>query len=318
MNNRLAQHPKVIATPHIAASTEEAQITAAVSIAEQVVKFLEGDGSVAATLSLQMVPTEQIIPHEAVDPKRVARLASSIEKDAMLVNPPLVAERDGKFIVLDGATRTSAFIQLGIPHLVVQLADPARGDVTLHTWHHVISGPSPSEFMDELKQIPGLSLDEIPAADVHAMLREGGALATIALADGRFFHAGLSDAQHDRLDVLNAMVACYTDWGTVSRTLTSDTEQLRLAFADMVALIVFPQFQPDDALNAALQGKTLPQGITRFIIPGRVLRLNVPLEILASNEPLAAKRRWLDSFISDKLNRQRVRYYHEPVILLEE
>ncbi len=49
-----------------------------------------------------------------------------------------------------------------------------------------------------------------------------------------------------------------------------------------------------------------------------MLRLKVPLEVLASRDTLAAKRRWLDGFIHDKLNRQRVRYYHEPVILLED
>jgi hypothetical protein len=86
----------------------------------------------------------------------------------------------------------------------------------------------------------------------------------------------------------------------------------------MAALAVFPQFKVDDALNAAIQQKPIPQGITRFIIPGRILRLNVPLDILQSHDPLIGKRRWLDQFVQDKLGRQRVRYYHEPVVLLED
>ncbi|MGH2542858.1 MAG: ParB N-terminal domain-containing protein, partial [Ardenticatenaceae bacterium] len=317
-DSALAKHPKVIATPHIAASTDEAQINAAISIAEQINRYLRMDGSVAATLSLQMVPMELVIPHEAVDAKRVTRLAASLEKEGMLVNPPLVAEYQGKYIVLDGATRTSAFSQLGIPHLVVQVADPNKDDVALHTWYHVVSGPSAEALLQELKQIPGLKLSQIPASDVHSMLREGSALANIALEDGRFFHAEVAGEGHDRLDVLNQMVARYTLWGDVARTLTSDLDQLRATYTDMAALIVFPQFQPEEALQAAIQGKTLPQGITRFIIPGRVLRLNVPLEILSTSDPLASKRRWLDQYVHDKLNRQRVRYYHEPVILLED
>jgi len=41
-DNPLARHPKVVATPHLAASTQEAQVTVAVEVAEQVVAVLEG------------------------------------------------------------------------------------------------------------------------------------------------------------------------------------------------------------------------------------------------------------------------------------
>ncbi|MDQ4076549.1 MAG: ParB N-terminal domain-containing protein, partial [Chloroflexota bacterium] len=318
IDHPLAKHPKVVATPHIAASTDEAQINAAVSIAQQVTNYLAVEGSVAATLSLQVVPIDQVIPHEATDPKRVARLAAAVEKDGLLVNPPVVAEHQERYVVLDGATRTAACKQLGLPHLVVQLTDPNSKDVSLHTWYHVVSGTSPDELLEELKLIPGLKLTEIPATDVHDALREREALASIALSDGRFFHVEVTSNEYNWLDVLNQMVERYTLWGKVSRTLTNDLDQLKSTYTDMVALVVFPQFQPEDALEAAVQGRTLPQGITRFIIPGRVLRLNVPLDILASDDTLAAKRRWLDQFIHDKLNRQRVRYYQEPVILLED
>ncbi len=267
-DTRLAQHPRVVATPHIAASTDEAQINAALSIAEQINQYLEAEGSVAASLSLQMVPTELVIPHEATDPKRVMRLAAAIEEDGLLVNPPVVAEYEGKFIVLDGATRTTAFLQMGIPHLVVQLTDPFGKDVELHTWYHVVSGSDPDALLRELQQIPSLQLSALGAAEVHEALRGGNALATISLADGRVFRADLAGEGADRIDVLNHMVARYTLWGDVARTLTSDLEQLRTTYEEIAALIVFPQFQPEDALQAAIQGKTLPQGITRFIIPG--------------------------------------------------
>jgi D-3-phosphoglycerate dehydrogenase len=41
-DNPLARHPKVVATPHLAASTQEAQVSVAVEVAEQVVAVLEG------------------------------------------------------------------------------------------------------------------------------------------------------------------------------------------------------------------------------------------------------------------------------------
>src|SRR5581483_9835380 len=41
-DNPLARHPKVVATPHLAATTQEAQVNVAVQLAEQVIDVLEG------------------------------------------------------------------------------------------------------------------------------------------------------------------------------------------------------------------------------------------------------------------------------------
>ena len=71
-------------------------------------------------------------------------------------------------------------------------------------------------------------------------------------------------------------------------------------------------------LALAAEGRTVPAGITRFVIPGRILRLNAPLARLASDEPLESKRRWLDNLVRERLADRQVRYYQEPVILLDE
>jgi hypothetical protein len=65
-------------------------------------------------------------------------------------------------------------------------------------------------------------------------------------------------------------------------------------------------------------GRLLPAGITRFVVPGRILRLNAPLEVLAGPEPIAQKRAWLDLFVQTKLAGRGMRYYEEPVVLLDE
>jgi hypothetical protein len=71
-------------------------------------------------------------------------------------------------------------------------------------------------------------------------------------------------------------------------------------------------------LNAAVTENVLPAGITRFLIPGRVLHLNVSLDHLRSDESLARKNAWLNKILAEKLTHRNVRYYQEPVILLEE
>ena len=316
-NNPLAEHANVIASPHIAASTDEAQRNAAVQIAEQIIESLAVKEGVAATLSLQIVPTERIFPHEEYDEKRVHDLAVAIRKDGMLANPPVVAHTQGQYIVLDGATRTTAFKKMNIPHIVVQVMETDKPEVQLYAWHHLIRGSSPEEFLGQLQQIEGLRLTEVPANDA-GMLEKENSVAYFMLPNGTFWLAEVADETFERFDVLNRMVAHYTKWGHVARTVEKDLEKLRLRYPNMAALAVFSSFKPSDVVEAGVTRKLLPAGITRFVITGRVLRLNMPLEVLESNQPLIAKRRWLDQYIEKRLARQRVRYYHEPVVLLED
>ena len=122
----------------------------------------------------------------------------------------------------------------------------------------------------------------------------------------------------DRLAVMNDLVDAYTMWGEVERTLVTDLPRLLAQFPNLQAVAVFPQFKPEEVFDAARAGNFLPAGLTRFVIPGRILRLNADLHRLKADEPLAAKRAWFNRFLADKLARSRLRYYQEPVILLDE
>ena len=69
----------------------------------------------------------------------------------------------------------------------------------------------------------------------------------------------------------------------------------------MIAAAVFPQLKPEEVFAAAARGDNLPAGLTRFLITGRILRLNASLERLMRDEPLAAKRAWLNRLLADRL-----------------
>ncbi|HMN29719.1 MAG TPA: hypothetical protein PKE45_16330, partial [Caldilineaceae bacterium] len=124
--------------------------------------------------------------------------------------------------------------------------------------------------------------------------------------------------EHGWLTPLTELVNRYGQWGEVERTLLTDVETLRSQHNDLVGLVVFPQFALEIVLQLVGRGQLLPAGITRFVVPGRILRLNVPLTVLASPEPLAKKREWLDKLVQSKLAGRSVRYYQEPVMLLDE
>ncbi|HNP72127.1 MAG TPA: ParB N-terminal domain-containing protein, partial [Kouleothrix sp.] len=318
MDSALAGHAKVLATPHIAASTEDAQRSAAISVAEQIIALLR-PRRVADTLGLRVVPLSLVVPHESFDAQRAADLAARLDAEGTLINPPVVAERDGRYVVLDGATRTAAMRQLGFPHTVVQIVPADQANHNAHTWFHAISGASPEGLLALLHAVPGLELRELAPEQLRERLQIEQALAGLYTADKRgFLLRAAPDQQHDWLDVLNPAVERYTAWGSVERTLATDMGALKAQFPQLAGLVVFPQLTADSILALAAAGRVLPAGITRFVIPGRVLRLNLPLAFLRGDEPLAAKSDQLDRMLQEKLAGRRIRYYQEPVVLLDE
>lgn len=323
----IATHSNVLATPHIAASTESAQRVAALTVAKQVLDKFKGQ-RVSDTLSLRIVPVDIVLPHEAYHGPRVERLASRLVEDNILVNPPLVAEVNSgeKYVVLDGATRTTAFKHLGYPHVVVQVIDAERDNVQLHAWAHVVRNRAEKsgsiDFLSLARNIPGLLLIETPREALDDVIHQEGVLGYVVTVEGSGYRLELDQEtladDRDWLDVMNDLVHQYGEWGDVERTLSRDTEMLSTMYDDMAVLVVFPAFAPDLVLRVASQGRLLPAGITRFVIPGRILRLNAPLSKMINEEPLSAKAEWLDEFVAEKVGDRQVRYYEEPVMILDE
>ena len=97
---------------------------------------------------LCVLPTEKLLPHEDSDPRRVQKLSQRMLEDGILKNPPIVAAipNNDRYVVLDGANRSSAFAYVGIPHIVAQLVSYDAPDVLVDTWYHVVSGLALSEF----------------------------------------------------------------------------------------------------------------------------------------------------------------------------
>src|SRR5437667_14559 len=62
----------------------------------------------------------------------------------------------------------------------------------------------------------------------------------------------------------------------------------------------------------------LPAGITRHLIPGRALRVNLPLDVLTSPGEIEQKNRWLADEIHRRLLENRIRYYPESSFLFDE
>lgn len=314
---QLRTHPRVLVHPHVTTIIGQQQEDISLAVSRQIADILRS-AEASETLSLELVPIEMVMPHEQIDDKRVARLMKRLEADGRLVNPPVTTFWKGRYIILDGATRFTAFKRLKYPHIIVQVVQSEQKGFELHTWYHIICGKRPfSELLEAFRGIEGISLTPVPFEQAQSAAREEGSLCYFLDREG---NAVLAQAQPgaDRLAVLNALVATYIQWGHVERTLLTDLPRLLGQFPDMTAVAIFPQFKPETVFEVASQGRLLPAGLTRFVIPGRILRLNAKLARLKSDKPLQAKRAWFNRFLEKKLARSRLRYYQEPVILLDE
>jgi threonine dehydratase len=316
-------HPRVIVSPHVTAVLDDQRRDVALQVAHQVVAALQ-TRQTSETLNLQIVPVELVTPHEHIDHKRVARLMERLEEDGRLVNPPVTTYWKGRYVILDGATRYSAMQRLGYPYAIVQVVDEAQAGFQLHTWYHAISAEGDSvapvafaALEERLRAIEGLVLRPIAADEARAALEQPATLCYFLDRDGQLTLAEAAPGA-SRLAVMNSLVDAYNAWGSVERTLLTDAERLLAQFPRLVAVAIFPQFAPADVFDAAARDDLLPAGLTRFVIPGRILRLNADLERLRRDEPLAAKRAWFNEFLGGKLSRSRLRYYQEPVVLLDE
>jgi phosphoglycerate dehydrogenase-like enzyme len=316
-DSQLVLHERVIATPHIGASTEDAQHSAAATVAQQIIDVLNAEEEQPTNpLGLRIVPLEKVLPHESVDPRRVKRLAGRLAEDGTLSNPPIVVEIDDHYVILDGATRITAMRELGFPHVVVQLASQQEG-LSLHTWYHAVRKIAPASLLQALQEVKQIILKETDPEKMLDEMIEFGGLCYLHTVDGHVFIVQAAP-EINHLEALNRLTEAYISVSHVTRTLDTDVDLLKAEFPDLSAVVVFPEYTVEHVLQIARAGHVLPAGITRFIIPGRVLRLNVDLMQLKSDSSLTEKNRWLNEEIINKFGKSKVRYYQESVYLLDE
>jgi threonine dehydratase len=315
---RLRRHERTIVSEHVTSIIKQQRPSLALTVASKIAELLSFK-QIDEALALELVPVKQVTPHEQIDDKRVVRLMSRLEEDGRLVNPPITTYWKGRYVILDGATRFASFRRLGYQYIIVQLVNAQQSEFELHTWYHAISHKRQTlpDLLENVAAIDGLRLIPLSGRAIRPALQDSRTLCYFMNREG-----GATLAQEteraNRLAVMNDLVDVYTRWGDVERTLVTDLPRLLAQFPHMQAVAVFPQFKPEEVFDAASGGEFLPAGLTRFVIPGRILRLNADLRRLKADEPLSAKRAWFNQFLAEKLARSRLRYYQEPVILLDE
>lgn len=273
---------------------------------------------------LRFVPVDSLVPHERHDAQRMKPLAERLLEQRVLKNPPVVTPLnapDGRerFMVVDGANRSTAAKGAGLPHIVVQVVNYEDPWVHLSTWHHAVSQVDPKRFATACAEVTGLEARQESLLHARAELARRHALAYAIHDDEKALSFYGGTTLEERNDLLNSIVNVYRKKQRFYRMSTETFEVAKERHADATTLVVFPHFDPAEVLELTASGEKLPAGITRHLIRWRALHINIEISRLQDlKTPLAEKNAWLEAHLMEKFNHREVRFYEEPTVLFDE
>jgi len=267
---------------------------------------------------LELISLDTIELQERPDRERLKILVAGMDKSQVLRDPPIVARGlRGKLIQLDGTTRLMALKALGCTHAVVQVVDyNDSSQVLIKSWVHV-SKVNRKKFLGHLKSIKnvltegfklglGLTLTGHPLAVASIIFRDGKGLSIVGGYD-----------LFKRVKLIQNVVDLYSALISRDREISIESMgQLKEFFQkhkEKNVALFFPSFSAQEIFALMKKGVILPQGITRHIVNGRLLRINYPLEMLKAGLSLAKKKAFFKSFV-DKLT---VRFYEESTWVVD-
>lgn len=271
---------------------------------------------------LQIVPAESLQPHESVDEERVGPLVRALKEEAVLRNPPIVQPVSGRmtrYVVLDGANRTTALRQMGIATALVQVVHAEDSDVQVETWNHVVLGLTSQSLIRIVDQIEAVTISSAEIEQASFDLQTGEALCYLDLPDGELWEVRSAPSRlQDRVRRLGELSAAYSRLGRVERASATRCTGLEKVYPELAGLVVFPRFEVGQVVAVAADGLLFPPGVTRFVVSPRALRINYPLERLAADTSIEEKQAQLDDWVRQAVARRAVRYYAEATFLFDE
>lgn len=272
---------------------------------------------------LEVLPVKDLLRHEWHDDQRSIPLAKSLKASGVLKNPPIVSPlKDGteRYMVLDGANRTTALGQIALSHTVCQVVQPGDPGLELKTWNHVLWGWGPEKLLAALRGIPETELLEIdPGVRRPQRSWPEKTLVWLQTPDRQAYILRSGPGELiQRAKKLAKVAEVYVQEAKLDRTTTQRVSELNGAYPDLTAVVVYPPFSVEEVLALTSAGALLPPGVTRFTISPRALRLNYPLDRLAEDKPLAEKNADLDEWIQQKTGKKEIRFYSEATVLFDE
>lgn len=270
---------------------------------------------------LEVIAIKDILTHEELDPSNSKELINFLKKSQTLSNPIIVASLgEGKYLQLDGMNRIYSFKTLGIKTITAQVVDyNNQEEIQLSSWLHIFKGDI-KKFLNFIKKDPSLivrlgKMDQVG----HRYIKEKdfGRLCTVVNNKKEVFFISTGGSFSEKIKRMNYLVSFYKNnlsRGALPYTLNQDT--IKVFFKQNPQdniIVIFPTFTPQQIIESAKTEVLLPTGITRHLVKGRVLNINLPLSLFDNKKSLKEQNKEQDKILLSK----RSRLYEEATVNFE-
>lgn len=278
---------------------------------------------------LEIIPIEKILPHEKFDFARSDDLLKKIKKTNLFTDPIIVTELvGGYYLQLDGMNRINCFKKLGIKTILAQIVDyNNQEEVKLSSWIHLFKAKR-EDFLKYLEKNKNLIIKKAYINEITPRyIKEEDLDRLVTIIDrnlGSFliFTEGNFIEKIKRLDYI---VSFYEK--NIHRAILPfpmNRRNIRLFFCeypqlnfyeypDANLMVIFPNFTPQQVVEAVKAKILMPAGITRHLIYNRCLNINLPLDFFDNKKSLKELNKDFDKFLSKKTPR----FYEESTIHFE-
>lgn len=274
---------------------------------------------------LRLVPTSQVQFHEHPEGNRTQRLVKRIRSDKLLRNPPIVAQiATDRYLLLDGANRVGAFQELGYSECPVQVIDYGDPAVMLKGWHHLLLEGHVLDLESIYNALHGVELRQVDREQLQSLLELRRVFAVLVDAQARCWALFPRSAKGhfyvgEWIRVLEQVVTSYEGKAELERIKMPEYSRLPSIFDTMEhQLVLFPVLTKIELLELARQHILIPTGITRHLVPGRALNMNLDLRFLTTLPSQTSRMAHFAEFLDRLEVEGRIRYYEEAVFILNE
>ncbi len=271
--------------------------------------------------NLEVIAIKDISVHEEFDPSNSIKLTEYLKKNKVLSNPIIVASLgEKKYIQLDGMNRITCFKKLGIKTIAAQIVDyNDQKQVELSSWLHIFSSDL-KKLLNFIKKDKKLLVNQGMIDQVgHRYIKESdfGRLVSFVTKKNEIFFVSTKGNFSDKIKRLNYIVSFYKKdlaRGVLPYPFTQDSaQQFFQQYPNFNNIIIFPSFTPQQVIETVKSGILFPTGVTRYIVKGRCLNINVPLSLFDEKKSLKEQNESLSRLISQK----KCRLYEENIINCE-
>ena len=278
---------------------------------------------------LEIIPIKNIIVHEESDTSRSHDLIAKLKKSGLFTDPIIVASLgNGKYLQLDGMNRINCFKKLGIKNILCQIVDYSnQEEIELSSWIHLFKA-NREDFFKHIRKNKDLVIKRADLEQIgprYIKEKDFGRLVTVVDKKEGSFLVLTAGEFTEKIKRLNYIVNFYKD--SITRSIlpfNMTARNIRLFFyehphlnfydnPDTNIMVVFPNFTPQQIVTVVQSGEVIPAGISRHIVKGRCLNVNLPMKFFDNSKSVLELNRLLDRYLRNK----NVRFYEETTIHFE-